>query len=87
MFVPLWLIFLVSGTLLAVITIIWAIGARQFEDQDRARFLPLAGLRPDDYRPRRRERRRGPGYYVTAFLVAAGASVIWVTLYYVARHV
>ena len=46
MFVPFWLIFLVSGTLLAVLTIVWAIGSRQFDDQDRARYLPLAGLAP-----------------------------------------
>ena len=44
MFVPVWVIFLASGTLMAVLAIVWAIRSDQFEEQDRARYLPLAGL-------------------------------------------
>ena len=86
MFIPFWLIFLLSGTLLAVVTIVWAIRSRQFDDQDRARYLPLIGLEPADYEPRRQSRRRGPGYYVTAVLVFSGMAVIWATLFLVAGH-
>ncbi len=46
MFVPMWLCYLVTGTAMAVLVLAWALRTRQFEDQDRARFLPLAGLTP-----------------------------------------
>ena len=48
MFVPAWLIFLASGTLMAVLTILWAIRSDQFEEQDRARYLPLVGLSAEE---------------------------------------
>ena len=48
MFVPLWLIFLVSGLAMAVFAVVWGMRTRQFEDQDRARFLPLVGLTTDE---------------------------------------
>jgi nitrogen fixation-related uncharacterized protein len=48
MFVPLWLIFLVSGLAMAVFAVVWGMRTRQFEDQDRARFLPLVGLTADE---------------------------------------
>ena len=46
MFIPLWLVYLFTGTLMAVLTLLWAVRGRQFEDQDRARFIPLAHLTP-----------------------------------------
>jgi|OpeIllAssembly_1097287.scaffolds.fasta_scaffold107704_4 hypothetical protein len=46
MFVPLWLCYLVTGTVMAVLVLAWALGTHQFEDQDRARYLPLADLSP-----------------------------------------
>lgn len=48
MFIPLWLFYLLSGTIMAVVTLVWAVRNRQFEDQDRARFIPLAGLTPEE---------------------------------------
>lgn len=83
MFVPLWMIFLLSGTALAVATIVWAVRAQQFEDQDRARYLPLAGLRAADYAAAARPARRGQGYYITLGLVTMGAGVIVATLWLV----
>lgn len=44
MFVPLWLYFLGTGTVMAVVTLVWAVRSRQFDDQERARYLPLADL-------------------------------------------
>lgn len=46
MFIPLWLVYLFSGTIMAVLTLLWAVRGHQFEDQDRARFIPLANLTP-----------------------------------------
>lgn len=48
MFVPLWLIFLLSGLAMAVLTVVWAIRSHQFDDPQRARYLPLVGLTPDE---------------------------------------
>ena len=44
MFVPFWIIFLASGLIMAIFSVAWGIRTRQFDDQERARFLPLAGL-------------------------------------------
>jgi len=44
MFVPLWVWYLVTGTAMALAVLAWALRTHQFEDQDRARYLPLADL-------------------------------------------
>jgi nitrogen fixation-related uncharacterized protein len=44
MFVPIWLIFFASGIGIALFTLTWAVKTHQFDDQDRARYLPLEGL-------------------------------------------
>jgi nitrogen fixation-related uncharacterized protein len=44
MFVPFWLIFVTTGLAMSVFTVVWAIRSRQFDDQQRARFIPLAGM-------------------------------------------
>ncbi len=46
MFVALWLSFLLTGIAMAVGVVIWAVKTRQFEEQERARYLPLDT--PDD---------------------------------------
>ena len=48
MFVPVWIVFLVTGLVMAVFAVTWGIRAKQFDDQQRARFLPLAGLSKDE---------------------------------------
>lgn len=83
MFVPLWMIFLLSGTVMAVGAVSWAIRSRQFDEQERARFLPLMGLQATDYaEPPEAVLRRthGLGYAVTAVLVASGVLVLGATL-------
>ena len=48
MFIPIWLFFLITGLFMAVFVIIWAVKTRQFEDQDRARYIPLRGLSEEE---------------------------------------
>lgn len=48
MFIPVWIIFLFTGLLMAVFAVSWGIRSRQFDDQQRARFLPLAGLSKEE---------------------------------------
>jgi len=85
MFVPLWLFFLGTGTIMAVVTLVWAMRTNQFEDQDRARFLPLAALSPEELcatpRPRRAARL---GIY--AVLLCGGLALLG-TAVVVLRHV
>jgi hypothetical protein len=74
-FVPLWAIFLVSGLTMAVLTVIWAIRSRQFEEQGRARFIPLAGMSDQELqaRPVRTHRAEILGVWA---LVVVGATAI-----------
>jgi hypothetical protein len=53
MFVSVWLVFLASGLIMAVFTAVWAARTRQFDDQHRARFIPLNGLTAEelDHKP------------------------------------
>ena len=48
MFVPVWLGFVVTGLVMAAVTVAWAIRTKQFDDQERARFLPLRGLSAEE---------------------------------------
>ncbi len=75
MFVPLWLIFLGSGLLMAVLTVVWAIRTHQFDDQNRARFLPLTGMTEEELtqEPKRRFRAE---YIGTWTMVALGLGSI-----------
>jgi cbb3-type cytochrome oxidase maturation protein len=79
MFIPLWLTFLASGTVMAVFTLMWAIRSRQFDDQDRARYIPLQGLSAAELSapvpPRRRAGRVG-----IALIVVSGGLAILATL-------
>jgi len=74
MFVPLWLVFMGSGLVMAVVTVLWAIESGQFEDQDRARFLPLSGLTAGEMsRAPRRDRASTAG--MTAIFVVGGVAI------------
>ena len=48
MFVPVWIVFLFTGLVMAVFAVTWGIRSRQFDDQQRARFLPLVGMAQRD---------------------------------------
>ena len=85
MFVPMWLIFLTSGTILAVVTLVWALKTRQFEDQNRARYLPLAGLSREqlaDPPPIK----HGASFWGIICVFIAGMLVLGLTLAAVIRH-
>jgi len=41
-------IYLITGSIFAVFVITWALRTRQFDDQERARFLALRDLSPDE---------------------------------------
>jgi cbb3-type cytochrome oxidase maturation protein len=48
-FLVMWTGYLVLGLIFAVAVLVWAIRSGQFEDQDRARYLPLrSGIPPKD---------------------------------------
>ena len=79
MFVPVWMIFLASGTLMAVLAIVWAIRSDQFEEQDRARYLPLVGLSASEM-ANQPPIRRGASFYAIMAIVVCGAVTLAATL-------
>jgi nitrogen fixation-related uncharacterized protein len=85
MFIPLWLGYVVTGTLMAVLTLAWALRTRQFDDQDRARYLPLVGLPPNQAEAGRGARPHRASVAPAAILVA-GAVVLAQTLWVVLRN-
>ena len=85
MFVAFWLVFLVSGLAMAVVTIVCGIRGRQFEDQDRARYLPLVGLSPDDWAEEPAAGARTRAWLVTGVLLATGALALGATLWTMTR--
>ena len=76
MFVPLWLVFLSSGLLMAVITVVWAIRKRQFEDQGRARYIPLAGLSAAECEARPASKHRAEIAGVWALVFVGSAAIV-----------
>jgi nitrogen fixation-related uncharacterized protein len=79
MFVPVWLIFLASGTAMAVLAILWAIRSDQFEEQDRARYLPLQGLSAKEL-SEQPPIRRGASFYAILLIFVVGAVTLAATL-------
>ena len=75
MFIPLWLVFLGSGLLMAVFAVLWGIRSRQFEDQDRARYLPLVGLTADELSDKPVPRHRAEYMAICTMLVVGIAAL------------
>ena len=48
MFLNFWLFFLITGISFSIGLFIWAVKNRQFEDQTRAKYLPLKDLEDDE---------------------------------------
>jgi len=85
MFVPVWLVFLASGTLMAIVTLVWSIRNHQFDDQERARYLPLTDLSAEELaRPPRV--RRGANYFGLISILALNAVVIGFTLFLAIKY-
>jgi cbb3-type cytochrome oxidase maturation protein len=79
MFVPVWLIFMSTGLLMAILTLIWSVKTRQFDDQQRARYLPLAGLSADEL-ARQPEIRRSASLYAFGIIIFVGLLSIAMTM-------
>lgn len=85
MFVPVWLIFVLSGVAMAILTIVWAVRSRQFEEQDRARYLPLGGLSADELDHPPPVARRAD-LYANLALVVIGIAALVMTLVSVIKY-
>ena len=85
MFVPVWIIFLFTGLLMAIFAVGWGIRSKQFDDQQRARFLPLTGLsrRDLDAGPERAHRAELAAIWM---LVAVGLCALLSGLITALRH-
>ena len=75
MFVNFWLIFLSSGLVMAVITVVWGIRTRQFEEQKRARFIPLRGLTAEEINKVPRKKHFADYVGVCAMLIVGLAAI------------
>jgi nitrogen fixation-related uncharacterized protein len=79
MFVATWLTFLLSGVGMAVLAATWAVRTRQFEESDRARFLPLGDLAEAEL-ANRPPLRRGASFYANLAVALCGLVVLGLTL-------
>ena len=86
MFIPVWLIFLFTGTVMAVAFLVWSIRSHQYDDQDRARYLPLNTLDPDEL-AKQPPIRHGAGFYALIFIFILGIGSVIITLLVVLKHV
>lgn len=85
MFVPLWVLFLTFGTLVAITALVWGIRNHQFEDQERARYLPLGDLSPEDIAAQPPARASATLFGVLA-IFATVAFIMALTVAAVLRH-
>lgn len=44
MFVPLWIAFFLTGLAMAAAVLYWSVRTHQFDEQERAKFLPFDGM-------------------------------------------
>jgi nitrogen fixation-related uncharacterized protein len=85
MFVPVWLVFLASGTVMAIVTLVWSIRNHQFEDQERARYLPLADLSAEELASRPRVGRTAH-YFGIVSILALNVVTIGFTLFLAIKY-
>lgn len=83
MYYPYFIAYMLAGFGISLLVLLWALRHRQFRDQGRLRFLPLADL-PDRPPPERVSRiNRLEGYVLLALAgsgLAATAAVLFFTL-------
>jgi hypothetical protein len=84
MFVPFWLIFLATGLVMAVFAVVWGIRTSQFDNQDRARFIPLFGLNENELS--KEAPRHRADYVAVMVLVGVGMSAMGAGLFLALRH-
>jgi cbb3-type cytochrome oxidase maturation protein len=86
MFVPVWLIFMSTGLLMAVFTLVWSVKTRQFDDQQRARYLPLAGLSAEEL-ARQPIVRRSASLYAYGLIILIGLLSVALTMHVLLKTV
>lgn len=85
MFVPLWIIFLATGLIMAVFSVAWGIRGKQFDDQDRARFLPLVDM-PRHEMTRSAAKVFKAEHAAVAVMLFVGIATIGAGLFFTLRH-
>ncbi len=85
MFIPVWIIFLFTGLVMAIFAVAWGIHSKQFDDQQRARFLPLVGM-DGTYEPPTPARNHRAELAAVWVLVAVGFSALVSGLVMALRH-
>jgi cbb3-type cytochrome oxidase subunit 3 len=85
MFIPVWLTFLLTGIVMAVGVVVWAVRTRQFEESDRARYLPLGDLSAEELATQP-PIRRGAGLYANLAVIVSGLIALAVTLALVIKY-
>ena len=85
MFVPVWMIFLTTGLIMAVVAVVWGIRTSQFDNQNRARFIPLSGLDQGEI-PAGDPKAHRLEYAALALLVGVGMSALGAGLFLALRH-
>lgn len=85
MFVPLWLFFLGSGTIMAIGVLVWAVRYHQFEDQDRARYLPLVDLTEEELN-RKPRYARSFDYWGLVTILLFNVVAMGLTLFMAIKH-
>ena len=79
------LIYMFTGAGLAVFVIFWALRSRQFQEQDRARFLPLRDLSDQDLaQPSRRS--LTPSVALLGLVMVVGVGAVVGMLFLMAGH-
>ena len=88
MFVPVWMIFLTTGLIMAAVAVVWGIRTRQFDSQDRARYIPLVGLDTDEIQTdgNKAKATHRINYLALYLLVGVGMSAILAGLFMALRH-
>jgi nitrogen fixation-related uncharacterized protein len=85
MFIPMWVTFVATGVAMAVAVIVWAVRTRQFEESDRARYLPLGDLSAEELAAQPPVR-RGAAFYGNLVVILCGLAALGITLALVLKH-
>ena len=86
MFIPVWIIFLFTGLVMAIFAVTWGIRARQFDDQQRARFLPLVGMDGAEPAPSSKTHKHRADFIALYVLLAVGFCALLSGLITALRH-
>jgi cbb3-type cytochrome oxidase maturation protein len=77
-----WILYTGFGILVFSLAFLWAVRARQFWDQDRARYLPLDDEDPTPEEPKKRAGAAGLLVPIIVFVIGLGLVILTVVLSY-----